>query len=132
MNINDIKFGFKFKLKLMILTILPFLFYSSIGYADNIKIYVDAQSKKVLTEEEYSKLTNEEKNKYKLVVIDENNKAYTINLNDGLHYISVNSNEKGSDSNYNNDGAKGGDNGILIGVNSKLTGIKNGKNKEKI
>ncbi|WP_277287641.1 YadA family autotransporter adhesin, partial [Sneathia sanguinegens] len=128
MNINDIKFGFKFKLKLMILTILPFLFYSSIGYADNIKIYVDAQSKKVLTEEEYSKLTNEEKNKYKLVVIDENNKAYTINLNDGLHYISVNSNEKGSDSNYNNDGAKGGDNGILIGVNSKLTGIKNGKN----
>ncbi|WP_308557988.1 YadA-like family protein, partial [uncultured Sneathia sp.] len=101
---------------------------SSIGYADNIKIYVDAQSKKVLTEEEYSKLTNEEKNKYKLVVIDENNKAYTINLNDGLHYISVNSNEKGSDSNYNNDGAKGGDNGILIGVNSKLTGIKNGKN----
>ena len=128
MNINDIKFSFKFKLKLMILTILPFLLYSNIGYAENIKIYVDAQNKKVLTEEEYNNLTNEEKNKYKLVVIDENNKAYTINLNDGLHYISVNSNEKGSDSNYNNDGAKGGDNGILIGVNSKLTGIKNGKN----
>ena len=128
MNINDIKFSFKFKLKLMILTILPFLFYGSIGYADNIKIYVDAQSKKVLTEEEYSKLTNEEKNKYELVVIDENNKTYTINLNDGLHYISVNSNEKGTGSNYTNDGAKGGDNGIVIGVNSKLTGIKNGKN----
>ena len=128
MNINDIKFSFKFKLKLMILTILPFLFYGSIGYADNIKIYVDAQSKKVLTEEEYNKLTNEEKNKYKLVVIDENNKAYTINLNDGLHYISVNSNETGPNSNYTNDGAKGGDNGIVIGVNSKLTGIKNGKN----
>ena len=141
MNINDIKFSFKFKLKLMILTILPFLFYGSIGYADNIKIYVDAQSKKVLTEEEYSKLTNEEKNKYKLVVIDENNKAYTINLNDGLHYISVNSNEKGTGSNYANDGAKE-DKGIVIGVNSssegaygivlgnndKLVGIKNGKN----
>ena len=128
MNINDIKFSFKFKLKLMILTILPFLFYGSIGYADNIKIYVDAQSKKVLTEEEYSKLTNEEKNKYKLVVIDENNKAYTINIDNGLHYISVNSNETGPNSNYTNDGAKGGDNGIVIGVNSKLTGIKNGKN----
>ena len=128
MNINDIKFSFKFKLKLMILTILPLLFYGSIGYADNIKIYVDAQSKKVLTEEEYSKLTNEEKNNYKLVVIDENNKAYTINIDNGLHYISVNSNETGPNSNYTNDGAKGGDNGIVIGVNSKLTGIKNGKN----
>ncbi|WP_288847672.1 YadA-like family protein [uncultured Sneathia sp.] len=128
MNINDIKFSFKFKLKLMILTILPFLLYSNIGYANNIKVYVNTQNNKVLTEEEYNNLTDGEKNNYKPVVIDENNKTYTINVDNGLHYFSVKSNENGSESNYNNDGAKGGDNGIVIGVNSKLTGEKNGKN----
>ena len=142
MNINDIKFSFKFKLKLMILTILPFLLYSNIGYANNIKVYVNTQNNKVLTEEEYNNLTDGEKNNYNPVVIDENNKTYTINVDNGLHYFSVKSNENGSESNYNNDGAKGGDNGIVIGVNSssegaygivlgnndKLVGIKNGKN----
>ncbi|WP_311696332.1 YadA-like family protein [Sneathia sanguinegens] len=124
MNKKNIKWNFKF----ILLGMLPFLFYGNTIYAENIKIYVDAQNKKVLTEEEYAKIDNNEKGKYKPVIIDENNKTYTINIDNGLHYISIKSNETGSESNYSNDGAKGGDNGIVIGVNSKLTGIKNGKN----
>ncbi|WP_066730156.1 YadA-like family protein [Sneathia sanguinegens] len=124
MNKKNIKWNLKF----ILLGMLPFLFYGNTIYAENIKIYVDAQNKKVLTEEEYAKIDNNEKGKYKPVIIDENNKTYTINIDNGLHYISIKSNETGSESNYSNDGAKGGDNGIVIGVNSKLTGIKNGKN----
>ncbi|WP_277285459.1 YadA family autotransporter adhesin, partial [Sneathia sanguinegens] len=124
MNKKNIKWNFKF----ILLGMLPFLFYGNTIYAENIKIYVDAQNKKVLTEEEYAKIDNNEKGKYKPVIIDENNKTYTININNGLHYISIKSNETGLESNYSNDGAKEGDNGIVIGVNSKLTGIKNGKN----
>ena len=124
MNKKNIKWNLKF----ILLGMLPFLFYGNTIYAENIKIYVDAQNKKVLTEEEYDKIDSNEKGKYKPVIIDENNKTYTINIDNGLHYISVNSNETGAGSNYNNDGAKGGDNGIVIGVKSKLTGIKNGKN----
>ncbi|WP_288778247.1 hypothetical protein, partial [uncultured Sneathia sp.] len=89
MNINDIKFSFKFKLKLMILTILPLLFYGSIGYADNSKIYIKTQD--ILTEEEYNNLTNEEKNKYKAI-------------DNGLHYFSIRPSV--TDGNINNDGAK--------------------------
>ena len=124
MNKKNIKWNFKF----ILLGMLPFLFYGNTIYAENIKIYVDAQNKKVLTEEEYAKIDNNEKGKYKPVIIDENNKTYTININNGLHYISIKSNETGLESNYSNDGAKEGDNGIVIGVNSKLKGIKNGKN----
>ena len=124
MNKKNIKWNFKF----ILLGMLPFLFYGNTIYAENIKIYVDAQNKKVLTEEEYDKIDSNEKGKYKPVIIDENNKTYTININNGLHYISIKSNETGLESNYSNDGAKEGDNGIVIGVNSKLTGIKNGKN----
>ena len=89
MNINDIKFSFKFKLKLMILTILPFLFCNNIGYADNSKIYIKTQD--ILTEDEYNKLTNEEKNKYKPI-------------DSGLHYFSIRPSI--TDGNINNDGAK--------------------------
>ena len=50
----NMKYSLKNKTKLMVLTILQFLFYSSIGYADTIKVYVNGQNKKVLTEEELS------------------------------------------------------------------------------
>ena len=84
------RYSLKYKTKLMVLTILPFLFYSSIGYADTIKVYVNGQNKKVLTEEEYAKIDNNEKGKYKPVIIDENNKSYTINIDNGyiifLHF----------------------------------------------
>ena len=98
------KYSLKNKTKLMVLTILQFLFYSSIGYADTIKVYVNGQNKKVLTEEEYSKIDNNEKGKYKPVIIDENNKTYTINIDNGLHYFSIRPSI--TDGNINNDGAK--------------------------
>ncbi|MDK9581001.1 YadA-like family protein [Sneathia sanguinegens] len=98
------KYSLKNKTKLMVLTILQFLFYSSIGYADTIKVYVNGQNKKVLTEEEYGKIDNNEKGKYKPVIIDENNKSYTINIDNGLHYFSIRPSI--TDGNINNDGAK--------------------------
>ena len=79
MNKKNIKWNFKF----ILLGMLPFLFYGNTIYAENIKIYVDAQNKKVLTEEEYDKIDSNEKGKYKPVIIDENNKTYTININNG-------------------------------------------------
>ena len=58
-----------------------------------------------------------------------------------VHYLSVNSSEQGSGSNYKNDGAKAKDsivlgvrsssegiNGVVVGNDNKLTGIKNNQN----
>ncbi len=118
------KYSLKYKTKLMVLTILPFLFYSSIGYADTIKVYVNGQNKKVLTEEEYAKIDNNEKGKYKPVIIDENNKSYTINIDNGLHYFSTFPNNPQSEkfANYNNDGARG-DGSMAIGYNTRALGL---------
>ena len=109
MNINDIKFSFKFKLKLMILTILPLLFYGSIGYADNSKIYIKTQD--ILTEDEYKKLGEEEKSKYKL-------------FDNGLHYFSTfpNNPEPEKFANYDNKGASG-DGSMAIGYDTRALGV---------
>ena len=118
------RYSLKYKTKLMVLTILPFLFYSSIGYADTIKVYVNGQNKKVLTEEEYAKIDNNEKGKYKPVIIDENNKTYTINIDNGLHYFSTFPNNPQSEkfANYNNDGARG-DGSMAIGYDTSALGL---------
>ncbi|WP_311696334.1 YadA family autotransporter adhesin [Sneathia sanguinegens] len=118
------KYSLKYKTKLMVLTILQFLFYSSIGYADTIKVYVNGQNKKVLTEEEYAKIDNNEKGKYKPVIIDENNKTYTINIDNGLHYFSTFPNNPQSEKfvNYNNDGARG-DGSMAIGYDTRALGL---------
>ncbi|WP_066730155.1 YadA family autotransporter adhesin [Sneathia sanguinegens] len=118
------RYSLKYKTKLMVLTILQFLFYSSIGYADTIKVYVNGQNKKVLTEEEYAKIDNNEKGKYKTVIIDENNKSYTINIDNGLHYFSTFPNNPQSEkfANYNNDGARG-DGSMAIGYDTRALGL---------
>ena len=85
----------------------------------------------------------------KLTFTTNTNTTFNVDMNDvinaaaegSVHYLSVNSSEQGAGSNYKNDGAKAKDsivlgvrsssegiNGVVVGNDNKLTGIKNNQN----
>ena len=85
----------------------------------------------------------------KLTFTTNTNTTFDVDMNDvinaaaegSVHYLSVNSSEQGAGSNYKNDGAKAKDsivlgvrsssegiNGVVVGNDNKLTGIKNNQN----
>ena len=85
----------------------------------------------------------------KLTFTTNTNTTFNVDMNDvinaaaegSVHYLSVNSSEQGAGSNYKNDGAKAKDsivlgvrsssegiNGVVVGNDNKLTGIKNDQN----
>ena len=85
----------------------------------------------------------------KLTFTTNTNTTFNVDMNDvinaaaegSVHYLSVNSSETGEGSNYKNDGAKAkgsivlgvrssseGINGVVVGNDNKLTGIKNNQN----
>ena len=90
-----------------------------------------------------------DKNTKKLTFTTNTNTTFDVDMNDvinaaaegSVHYLSVNSSEQGAGSNYKNDGAKAKDsivlgvrsssegiNGVVVGNDNKLTGIKNDQN----
>ena len=90
-----------------------------------------------------------DKNTKKLTFTTNTNTTFDVDMNDvinaaaegSVHYLSVNSSETGEGSNYKNDGAKAKDsivlgvrsssegiNGVVVGNDNKLTGIKNNQN----
>ncbi|MUP59134.1 hypothetical protein C3L56_03825, partial [Veillonellaceae bacterium M2-4] len=90
-----------------------------------------------------------DKNTKKLTFTTNTNTTFDVDMNDvinaaaegSVHYLSVKSSETGEGSNYKNDGAKAkgsivlgvrssseGINGVVVGNDNKLTGIKNNQN----
>ena len=90
-----------------------------------------------------------DKNTKKLTFTTNTNTTFDVDMNDvinaaaegSVHYLSVKSSETGEGSNYKNDGAKAkgsivlgvrssseGINGVVVGNDNKLTGIKNDQN----
>ena len=90
-----------------------------------------------------------DKNTKTLTFTTNTNTTFDVDMNDvinaaaegSVHYLSVNSSEQGAGSNYKNDGAKAkgsivlgvrssseGINGVVVGNDNKLTGIKNNQN----